>query len=59
MKCDVCPTDDGEGIHYHAFIDGAHKWVCEPCKRRLNLTDDHEDDDVRGMKKMALRHPIT
>jgi hypothetical protein len=51
MKCDVCPADDGEGIHYHAFIDGVHKWVCEPCKRRLNLTEDHEDDDVRGMKR--------
>ena len=54
MKCEVCPTDDGEGIHYQAFIDGVHKGVCEPCKRRLNLTDDHEDDDVRGMKKWPI-----
>ena len=32
MKCDLCTEDNGEGIHYHAFIDGKHHWVCEACK---------------------------
>ena len=31
MKCDLCTEDNGEGIHYHAFIDGKHHWVCESC----------------------------
>ena len=35
MKCDICSTDNGEGIHYHAFIDGKHHWVCESCKTKL------------------------
>lgn len=45
MKCDLCKdADDGEGIHYHAFIDGKHHWVCEGCKAKLHLKDDHTDD---------------
>jgi ribosome-binding protein aMBF1 (putative translation factor) len=44
MKCDICTTDDGEGIHYHAFIDGKHHWVCEACKAKLKVEAEHTDE---------------
>ena len=44
MKCEVCTTDDGKGIHFHAFIDGKHHWVCEPCKKKLKIEAEHMDD---------------
>jgi len=44
MKCDVCTTDTGDGIHYHAFIDGKHHWVCEACKKKLKADSEHMDD---------------
>ena len=44
MKCDICPDDDGKGIHYHAFIDGKHHWVCESCKKKLKIEAEHMDD---------------
>ena len=44
MKCDVCTEDDGQGIHYHAFIDGKHNWVCESCKKKLKVEAEHSDD---------------
>ena len=44
MKCDLCTEDDGEGIHYHAFIDGKHHWVCESCKKKLKIEAEHVDD---------------
>src|SRR5438105_4321231 len=44
MKCDLCPEDDGQGIHYHAFIEGKHHWVCEPCKKKLKVETEHTDD---------------
>ena len=44
MKCDYCPDDDGKGIHYHAFIDHKHLWVCEACKKKLKIESEHMDD---------------
>ena len=44
MKCDVCTEDDGQGIHYHAFIDGKHRWVCENCKKKLKIETEHTDE---------------
>src|SRR2546426_12675055 len=44
MKCDLCPDDDGKGIHYHAFIDGKDHWVCEACKKKLKIETEHMDD---------------
>jgi transposase-like protein len=44
MKCDLCTDDDGKGIHYHAFIDGKHHWVCETCKKKLKIETEHSDD---------------
>ncbi len=44
MKCEVCADDDGKGIHYHAFIDGKHRWVCEGCKKKLKVESEHMDD---------------
>src|SRR4051812_24431806 len=44
MKCDLCTEDHGEGIHYHAFIDGKHHWVCESCKKKLKIEAEHMDD---------------
>jgi hypothetical protein len=44
MKCDLCAEDDGAGIHYHAFIDGKHHWVCESCKKKLKIETEHVDD---------------
>jgi hypothetical protein len=44
MTCDLCTTDDGLGIHYHAFISGKHYWICERCKIEKNLQSEHEDD---------------
>jgi transposase-like protein len=44
MKCDICTEDDGNGIHYHAFIDGKHRWVCESCKKKLKIEAEHVDD---------------
>jgi hypothetical protein len=44
MKCDVCPDDDGKGIHYHAFIEGKHRWVCENCKKKLKVEAEHMDE---------------
>ena len=43
MKCDLCTEDDGKGIHYHAFIEGKHHWVCEPCKKKLKIDSEHFD----------------
>jgi protocatechuate 3,4-dioxygenase beta subunit len=37
-------TDDGEGIHYHAFIEGKHHWVCESCKMKLRVETEHTDE---------------
>ena len=37
-------SDDGQGIHYHAFIDGKHHWVCESCKKKLKIETEHIDD---------------
>ena len=36
--------DDGKGIHYHAFIEGKHHWVCEACKTNLRIEAEHSDD---------------
>ncbi len=44
MKCDLCTTDDGNGIHYHAFVEGKHHWVCEECKKKLKVESEHMDD---------------
>ena len=44
MKCDLCTDDDGKGIHYHAFIDGKHHWVCESCKKKMKIDSEHSDD---------------
>lgn len=44
MKCDLCTDDDGKGIHYHAFIEGKHHWVCESCKKKLKIDAEHTDD---------------
>jgi len=44
MKCDLCTEDNGEGIHYHAFIYGKHHWVCESCKKKLKIEAEHVDD---------------
>jgi len=44
MKCDLCTDDNGKGIHYHAFIDGKHHWVCESCKKKLKVETEHVDD---------------
>jgi hypothetical protein len=44
MKCEICTTDDGEGIHYHAFIEGKHHWVCESCKAKLKVEAEHTDE---------------
>jgi hypothetical protein len=44
MTCDLCSDDDGEGIHYHAFIEGRHYWVCESCKDRLRVESEHTDE---------------
>ena len=44
MKCDVCTGDNGEGIHYHAFIEGKHYWVCETCKAKLKIEAEHTDE---------------
>lgn len=45
MQCDLCKdADDGKGIHYHAFIDGKHFWVCEVCKVKYKVRDDQKDD---------------
>jgi hypothetical protein len=44
MKCDLCTEDNGQGIHYHAFIDGKHHWVCEACKKKLKIETEHIDD---------------
>lgn len=44
MKCDLCTGDDGKGIHYHAFIEGKHHWVCESCKKKLKIEAEHTDD---------------
>ena len=44
MTCDLCEDDDGKGIHYHAFIDGRHYWVCAACKSRLRVESDHTDE---------------
>lgn len=44
MKCDMCTTDTGEGIHYHAFIEGKHRWVCESCKAKLRVETEHTDE---------------
>ena len=35
---------DHDGIHYHAFIDGKHHWVCEACKKKLKIDAEHMDD---------------
>ena len=44
MKCDICATDNGQGIHYHAFIEGKHHWVCEACKKKLKVEAEHTDE---------------
>ena len=44
MKCDLCSDDDGKGIHYHAFIDGKHYWVCASCKKKHNIESEHTDE---------------
>jgi len=44
MTCDLCADDDGKGIHYHAFIEGKHYWVCARCKARLRVETDHTDE---------------
>ena len=44
LKCEVCTEDDGKGIHYHAFIDVKHRWICEACKKKLKVESDHMDD---------------
>jgi hypothetical protein len=50
MRCETCTTDDGKGMHFHAFIPTAdpkkpkHKWVCEKCKAALKITGDHDDE---------------
>jgi hypothetical protein len=44
MTCDLCADDDGVGIHYHAFIEGRHYWVCAGCKARLRVESEHTDD---------------
>jgi transposase-like protein len=44
MKCDLCTEDDGKGIHYHAFIEGKHRWVCETCKKKLKVETEHTDE---------------
>lgn len=62
MKCDLVDKckDDGTGIHYHAFINGKHFWVCEACKKKHNVKDDHEDDDVdRPLRRPAKKKAST
>ena len=44
MKCDLCTDDDGKGIHYHAFIDGKHYWVCASCKKKHKIESEHSDE---------------
>jgi len=44
MTCDLCSDDDGKGIHYHAFIEGKHYWVCAGCKARLKVESEHTDE---------------
>jgi len=44
MTCDLCTEDDGKGIHYHAFIEGRHYWVCASCKARLRVETEHTDE---------------
>jgi hypothetical protein len=44
MTCDLCTEDDGQGIHYHAFIEGRHYWVCAACKARLRVESEHTDE---------------
>jgi len=44
MQCDLCTEDDGKGIHYHAFIDGKHYWVCASCKKKHKVESEHTDE---------------
>ena len=44
MKCDLCSENDDNAIHFHAFIEGKHHWVCAACKKTLKLEAEHMDD---------------
>jgi hypothetical protein len=44
VTCDLCKDDDGTGAHFHAFIEGKHYWICEPCKKRLRIDSEHTDE---------------